>query len=80
MFKENMKLNMKEDMINDIIDNICEGINDSEEEEKIYNTVLKDVGFKIEEDLPSLIKNDNKKQNDLIEDEKLDNLLKSLQK
>ena len=80
MFKENMKLNIKEDMINDILDNICEGINDSEEEEKIYNNVLKEVGFKIEEDFPNVNKSDIVKKNDLIEDDKLDNLLRSLQK
>ena len=80
MFKENMKLNIKEDMINDILDNICEGINDSEEEEKIYNNVLKEVGFKIEEDFPNVNKSDIVKKTDLIEDDKLDNLLRSLQK
>ena len=80
IFKENMNLNIKEDMINDILDNINEGNSDNEEEEKIYNNVLREVGFIIEDGFPNINKNDVKKKDDLIDDDKIDNMLKSLKK
>lgn len=80
IFKENMNLNIKEDMINDILDNINEGNSDNEEEEKIYNNVLREVGLIIEDGFPNINKNDVKKKDDLIDDDKIDNMLKSLKK
>lgn len=80
IFKENMNLNIKEDMINDNLDNINEGNSDNEEEEKIYNNVLREVGFIIEDGFPNINKNDVKKKDDLIDDDKIDNMLKSLKK
>ena len=62
IFKENMNLNIKEDMINDNLDNINEGNSDNEEEEKIYNNVLREVGFIIEDGFPNINKNDVKKK------------------
>ena len=80
IFKENMNLNIKEDMINDNLDNINEGNSDNEEEEKIYNNVLREVGLIIEDGFPNINKNDVKKKDDLIDDDKIDNMLKSLKK
>ena len=80
IFKENMNLNIKEDMINDNLDNINEGNSDNEEEEKIYNNVLREFGFIIEDGFPNINKNDVKKKDDLIDDDKIDNMLKSLKK
>ena len=86
--KEDAKLELKQEMMQDVLDSIGEGMDDEEEQEKIYRNVLQDAGLKLDEILPDSNKTEvakpeaNEQQKVAVgaEEDSLDAMLKSLQK
>lgn len=83
MEKENAKLDMKSDMMNDVMDGIM-GETDEAQEEEVYKQVLADVGLEVDNILPGGVaqaKVAGEEQKDqVMADDDLDDMLKSLQK
>jgi hypothetical protein len=52
--KEDAKLDMKQDMMQDIFDGLGEAMDDPVEEERIYQSVLREVGLEVEDNVRSL--------------------------
>jgi hypothetical protein len=68
-------------MMQDVLDSIGEDMDDEEEQEKIYKEVLQNAGLKVDEILPSSNKTEvNKNEEEKVEEDSLDAMLKSLQK
>jgi hypothetical protein len=49
MAKEDAKLDFQQEMMQDVLDGIGESMDDPEEQERIYQQVLKDVGLEVED-------------------------------
>lgn len=49
MAKEDAKLDMKQEMMQDILEGIGEGMDDPVEQERIYQSVLREVGLEVDE-------------------------------
>lgn len=84
MAKEDSKLEMKQEMISEVLDSMSEEMDDSEEQEKLYKQVLSEVGLQYDELLPGtneVVSNKNEKgNNNKIEEDSLDAMLKELKK
>jgi len=81
--KEYAKLDIKSELITDVLDGIAESMDNPEEQQKIYEDVLKEVGLEIDEIIPGA-NNKNMKVQELKvkakEEESIDQILKQLQK
>jgi charged multivesicular body protein 2B len=84
--KEDAKLDMKQEMMTEILDGIGESMDDPNEQQKIYEQVLKEVGLEVEDSFVDAgtkkvgaAKVEEKKE-EVAEEDSLDAMLKSLQK
>ena len=84
--REDEKLEMKSDMMTDIMDGMGESMDDPAEQERIYKSVLEEVGIDIANEMPEAISKPGKTttqvigQQKAVEDDSLDQMLKDLQK
>ncbi len=83
IMKLNDKLEMKSDMISDALDNLCD--DDEYESNQLYQQVLREAGYQINEELPGSVKQPIYQQQNKIDlknfksgDNELDDLLNQL--
>ena len=83
IMKLNDKLEMKSDMISDALDNLCD--DDEYESNQLYQQVLREAGYQINEELPGSVKQPIYRQQNKIDlknfksgDNELDDLLNQL--
>lgn len=82
MAKEDAKLDMKQEMIQDVLDDLGGEMDNPEEQEKLYEDILVQVGLEVKDVLPDSQNNkvDPNKEKKEEEEDSLDAMLKSLQK
>lgn len=80
MAKEDAKLDMKQEMIQDILDDLGSEMDNPEEQEKLYEEVLAQVGLEVKDVLPESQNNKVDPNKEKVEEDSLDAMLKDLQK
>ena len=88
MAREDAKLDMKQEMMQEILEGIGEGMDDPAEQERIYASVLAEVGIDVANEMPEAITKTTKITAPVVqakvevpaEEDSLDAMLKQLQK